>query len=283
MCRYGHGAIAAAVLLALGTTGCEYMGAFSKPPATPDVLKIQPMKKEAPETAAEDKSATEKRTKEKEYYPPAGRLYGSPDGGAATSPIRAPAEKEGKYTLNFDDADLGEVSKVILGDTLKVNYVLSPKVAGKVSLQTARPLADDELIPTLEMLLRMNGAVLIKQGSVYKIEPEVVATINAPGARLGLSGDLPPGYQLRVVPLRYVSVQEMQKVIEPLMPPKSIIRADEVRNLMLIAGSSEELASVLDTIRIFDVDFMRGKSVAIFPLKKALQGMLDMFCFRSRC
>ena len=269
MRRCGHGAIAAAVLLSLGTTGCEYMGAFSKPPVTPEVVKLQPVKKDASETATDDASKTEKKPREKEYYPPSGRTYGSPDGGASSSTSlgRAPTEKEGKYTLNFDDADLGEVSKVILGDTLKVNYVLSPKVAGKVSLQTARPLADDELIPTLEMLLRMNGAVLIKEGSLYKIEPEVVATINAPGAKLGLSGDLPPGYQLRVVPLRYVSVQEMQKVIEPLMPPKSIIRADEVRNLMLLAGSSEELAGVLDTIRIFDVDFMRGMAVAIFPLK----------------
>jgi len=277
MRRSGHGAIAAAVLLALGTTGCEYLGAFSKPYRPPDVVKVQPVKEE-PKSADEDASKVQK-PREKEYYPARGRTYGSPGetersygsaesgGSTVLGGGRGRPEREGKYTLNFDDADLGEVSKVILGDTLKVSYVLSPKVAGKVSLQTARPLADDELIPTLEMLLRMNGAVLIKEGSLYKIEPEVVGTINAPGARLGLSGDLPPGYQLRVVPLRYVSVQEMQKVIEPLMPPKSVIRADEVRNLLLLAGSSDELASVMDTIRIFDVDFMRGMSVAIFPLK----------------
>lgn len=285
MRRSGHGAIAAAVLLALGTTGCEYLGAFSKPYRPPESIKIQPVKEE-PKSEADDASKDQKKPREKEYYPARGRTYGSPseaersygstESGESTvlGGGRGRREREGKYTLNFDDADLGEVSKVILGDTLKVNYVLSPKVAGKVSLQTARPLADDELIPTLEMLLRMNGAVLIKEGSLYKIEPEVVGTINAPGARLGLSGDLPPGYQLRVVPLRYVSVQEMQKVIEPLMPPKSVIRADEVRNLLLLAGSSDELASVMDTIRIFDVDFMRGMSVAIFPLKNVDAGTI---------
>jgi general secretion pathway protein D len=285
MRRSGHGAIAAAVLLALGTTGCEYLGAFSKPYRPPESIKIQPVKEE-PKSEADDASKDQKKPREKEYYPARGRTYGSPGetersyGSAESGESkvlgggRGRREREGKYTLNFDDADLGEVSKVILGDTLKVNYVLSPKVAGKVSLQTARPLADDELIPTLEMLLRMNGAVLIKEGSLYKIEPEVVGTINAPGARLGLSGDLPPGYQLRVVPLRYVSVQEMQKVIEPLMPPKSVIRADEVRNLLLLAGSSDELASVMDTIRIFDVDFMRGMSVAIFPLKNVDAGTI---------
>ncbi|MGI9213023.1 MAG: secretin N-terminal domain-containing protein, partial [Methylococcaceae bacterium] len=59
----------------------------------------------------------------------------------------------------------------------------------------------------------------------------------------------------------------MQKVIEPIMPPKSIIRADEHRNVLLLAGTSEELEGVLETIRLFDVDFMRGMSVGLYSLK----------------
>jgi general secretion pathway protein D len=255
---------ATAVLVALSLSGCDYLGPVTRKQPVPTVLLPQEPRKEpvASETVPEERPAAEK-----EYYPPTGALYGR---GAGERPetVATKAAREGKYTLNFDDADLGEVSKVILGDTLKVNYVLSPKVAGKVSLQTARPLTEDELIPTLEMLLRMNGAVLIKNGPLYKIEPEAAGTVSAPGARLGLVGqDLPPGYQLRVVPLRYVGVQEMQKVVEPLMPPKSVLRADEARNLLLLAGSSDELESVIETIRIFDVDFMRGMAVGLYPLK----------------
>ncbi|BBA36502.1 general secretion pathway protein D [Methylocaldum marinum] len=197
-----------------------------------------------------------------EFYPATGNLI-APGARAEKVP-----SKEGKYTLNFDDADLGEVAKVILGDMLRVNYVLSPKVAGKVSLQTARPLSDAELVPTLEMLLKINGAVLIKEKGLYRIEPEATAAINAPGARLGIAGQsIPAGYQLRVVPLRYVGAQEMQKVIEPMMPPKSVIRADEARNILVLAGTGEELEGVLDTIRLFDVDFMRGMSVGLYPLR----------------
>ncbi|QSA96702.1 type II secretion system secretin GspD [Methylococcus sp. EFPC2] len=248
-------------LLAMSLNGCEYLGPVAQKQPVPKVLLPQepPAESEAAPPAAESKPR-----QEKEYYPPSGGLVGQ---GSPSVPAAQPA-KEGKYTLNFDEADLGEVSKVILGDTLKLNYVLNPKVVGKVSLQTTRPLAEDELIPTLEMLLRMNGAVLIKDGPLYKIEPEAAGTVGAAGARLGLGGrDLPAGYQLRVVPLRYVGVQEMQKVVEPLMPPKSIIRADEVRNLLLLAGTSDELESVIDTIRLFDVDFMRGMAVALFPLR----------------
>ncbi|HUL10770.1 MAG TPA: type II secretion system secretin GspD, partial [Methylococcaceae bacterium] len=118
------------------------------------------------------------------------------------------------------------------------------------------------------MLLQTNGAALIKDGPIYRIEPEGGAVMATPGARLGLAGQsLPVGYQLRVVPLRYVSVKDMQKVIEPLMPPKSVVRADEIRNLLMLAGSSEELESAIETIRLFDVDFMRGMTVGIYPLK----------------
>lgn len=257
------GAVALALL-----TGCEYPGSTGiRKMDIPPALATQSSKaKDEPEPAAipiENRGANKV-----EIYPPAGALFGQPDAAGKESAKKPFHPKEGKYTLNFEDAELAEVAKVILGDTLKVNYVISPKVVGKVSLQTTRALTDDELIPTLEMLLKTNNAVLIQDHGLYRIEPEGSGTVNAASTQLGLSGQsVPPGFQLRVVPLRYVGVGEMQKVIEPLMPPKSVIRADESRNLLLLAGSGDELESVLETIRIFDVDFMRGMSVALFPLK----------------
>jgi len=257
-----HRFVVAPLVVALGFSGCEYMGPAATKPSLPANLAIDTKRPEAETAPIQTEPLEAEAPKPPEYYPPTGHLIG------AGAPAEKRPSKEGKYTLNFDDAELGEVAKVILGDMLRVNYVLSPKVAGKVSLQTARPLTDDELIPTLEMLLKMNGAVLLRDKALYRIEPDATATVNAPGARLGVAGQaLPAGYQLRVVPLRYVGVQEMQKVIEPMMPPKSIVRADETRNILLLAGSGEELEGVLDTIRLFDVDFMRGMSVGLYPLR----------------
>lgn len=255
--------VVAPLVLALGFSGCEYLKPSAiKPGTLPANLTTTGPEAELETIPLQTEPLAQEPPRPPEYYPPSGSVVGP---GA---PIEKPARKEGKYTLNFDDADLGEVAKVMLGDMLRVNYVLSPKVAGKVSLQTARPLSDDELIPTLEMLLKMNGAVLIRDKGLYRIEPDATATINAPGARLGVPGQsLPSGYQLRVVPLRYVGVQEMQKVLEPIMPPKAVIRADEARNILMLAGTGEELEGVLDTIRIFDVDFMRGMSVGLYPLR----------------
>ncbi|MEY2699449.1 MAG: type secretion system protein GspD [Pseudomonadota bacterium] len=262
------------ILPLLTLVGCEYLGPEGyhkiKLPASLTVEK-EPVR----DVAMDDlRDAQTDSLKEPEYYPPSGGLVG---GGhtmlhAGSKPGKGgkagKAAREGKYTLNFDDAEMSEVAKVILGDTLKINYVISPKVTGKVSLQTTRPLTDDEMIPTLEMLLHMNAAVLIHDHGMYRIEPDAQALVHATSSGLGLRGaQLEPGYQVRVIPVRFVGVGEMQKVLEPMMPPKSIIKADEIRNLLVVAGTAEELASVIDTVSIFDVDFMRGMSVALYPMK----------------
>jgi len=95
------------------------------------------------------------------------------------------------------------VAKVILSDILGQNYVLSPKVAGKVTLQTTEPLTKEELLPTLEMVLRMNNAALVKNGKIYHIEPAADALFLS-----DLSASR-TGYQTRVIPVRNVAVQDM--------------------------------------------------------------------------
>ena len=175
--------------------------------------------------------------------------------------------KKGKYTLNFDGADLSEVAKVILSDTLNKNYVINPKVGGSVTLQTSRPLTKEELLPTLEMILRMNGVVLLHEDGLYRIEPAGRALSGARISRFGVAGQrLPSGYRIQIIPLLYIGVQEMQKILTPLLPPKAVVRTDVYRNLLLVAGTSRELENILDTISIFDVDFLKGLSVGIYPL-----------------
>jgi len=251
-------------------SGCDTLGPdlFNKLPLEPvSAIKKPGQPEDTSFGASEGQAPSEEGGKPtRELYTGTGNFVrpGVRPGGSARAP------RHGKYTLNFDDADLGEVAKVILSDTLNVNYVLSPQVSGTVNLQTSQPLTKEELIPTLEMVLRMNGAVLLRDGDLYRIEPEANALQSAQSPRLGRAGaHLPVGYQVRIVPLRYVGVKEMQSILEPLLPPKAILRADPARNLMLIAGTSDELESIIDTISIFDVDVLQGMSVGLFTLKNA--------------
>jgi general secretion pathway protein D len=45
------------------------------------------------------------------------------------------------------------------------------------------------------------------------------------------------------------------------------MRVDETRNLLMVAGTQEELSNIRDTVRVFDVDQLRGMSIGLFRLR----------------
>lgn len=186
------------------------------------------------------------------------------DQKAASRPVPAPRSTPGQVTLNFDGADIRDVAKVIF-DTLRENYTVDPQVQGEVTVQTSRPLARDQLLPTLETLLRMNQAVLVREGNLYKILPAADAVrLGRLSPRLGGGG---VGYGVRIIPLSYVSASEMQAIIAPFLSEGAVLRADVARNLLILAGTPQELANVQSTIDTFDVNWLKGMSIGMFRLR----------------
>ena len=173
------------------------------------------------------------------YEPGSGVFVGTP-----AEPSRVTGE--GNITLNFENTNLREVVKVILGDLLDANYSVDPAVQGAVTLQTSNPLSKDDLIPTLELLLRMNGAALVSQDGLYNVVPRDSAVRGMLAPQLGNSGlALPRGFSVQVVPLSYIGAGEMQKILEPFVNPGNVVRVDTVRNLLILAGGGPELARLL--------------------------------------
>lgn len=170
----------------------------------------------------------------------------------------------GEVTLNFEGADIRDVVKVVF-ETLKENYTVDPQVQGEVTVQTSRPLAKEALLPTLETMLRMSNAVLVRDGGIYRIIPAAGAVQK--GSLVPRLGGGKVGYGVRIVPLRYVSAAEMQAIIAPFLPEGGILRADNARNLLILAGTPQELANVQGTIDTFDVNWLKGMSVGMFRLR----------------
>ena len=173
----------------------------------------------------------------------------------------------GDIVLNFEKTDINEVINTILGEMLGANYVVDPAVTGTVTLATSQPLSRAELLPTLEALLRVNGAVVHEAEGIYSVVPASKALSGSRAPQVRLSGDL--GYQLLVVPLRFIGASEMQSILQPLLPESGIVQVDTARNHLLIAGTQAELEQAKSTIEVFDVDQMRGKSVGLFRLQNA--------------
>jgi|CXWL01.1.fsa_nt_gi general secretion pathway protein D len=243
----------------LSLASCELLG-----PNLAAKLPLPPVKQDKKEQdpaivfkdLQNKKPAADSKAKN-EFYPGNDRFVAD----AGSQKKKAKASGEGSYSLNFDDADLGEVAKVILGDILGQNYVLSPKVAGKVTLQTTEALTKEELLPTLEMVLRMNNAALVKDGKIYHIEPAADALYSSTISPAGR-----PGYQTRVFPIRNVAVENIAEVLKPLVHDKTILHVDGERNMLIASGTADEMARVQDLINTFDIDVLRGRSFGVFPL-----------------
>jgi general secretion pathway protein D len=174
---------------------------------------------------------------------------------------------DGDIVLNFENSDIREVVKTILGDMLGANYTVDSGVTGTVTLSTSRPMGIDKVLPTLEVLLRMNGAVLRKTDGIFAVVPVSKAFGGAMSPQIGISKNR--GYQLLIVPLRYISASQMQSILKPLLPESSVVNVDSARNLILIAGAKIELEQAQATVNVFDVDQMQGMSVGLFRLENA--------------
>ena len=247
------------VLAGLVLSSCESLG-----PKSAAKLPLAPVSKEQKDMVFDQ---LQNKTPIMETAPPKSELFPGTNRFIPETPTQHRKTRgtgEGSYSLNFDEADLGEVAKVILSDILGQNYVLSPKVSGKVTLQTTEALTKDELLPTLEMVLRMNNAVLVKDGKIYHIEPAAEAMYGSSFSAPGSAGRA--GYQVRVIPVKNVAVDDIVKVIKPLVQEKTILTVDETRNILVASGTPDELARVMDMISTFDIDVLKGRSFGLFPL-----------------
>ncbi len=174
----------------------------------------------------------------------------------------------GEATFNFEGESLHAVVKAILGDLLQQNYVIAPNVQGTVTLATPRPVSGAQAMSLLEMVLGWNNARLIWSDGRYNVVPADQAVAGNLSPRTGTPANA-RGYEVRAVPLKYISAIEMEKLLKPYARDRAIVQVDTARNLIVVAGSRAELQNYLHTIEIFDVDWLSGMSVGVFPLQAA--------------
>ncbi len=169
------------------------------------------------------------------------------------------------YDLNFENAPVTTVAKVILGDVLNLGYTIDPRVQGTVTLASVRPVPKAEALYVLENALRMSGVALVRDRTGYRLLPAPEA---GPGG-VDRSLNAAAGQGITVVPLRYVSAQNIFKLLDAFGVKAQTMRPDSARNTLIVSGSGTDRATAVDTILSFDADWMRGQSVGIFPVRNS--------------
>ena len=189
--------------------------------------------------------------------------------GASTGNGNGYADGDG-VTLNFEQADLLEFLRVVFDTILHENYLVDSQVQGVVTLHTVRPVKKDAVLSIVEAALQSNGAAVIRDEGVFRVVPlaEAAGMSGSPSVgRYAPGGSR--GFGIQVVPLKFASALELQKILSDIMPDGGSIRADGLRNVLILSGPRYRLDELLATIRTFDVDWLKGMSFGMFKLQYA--------------
>jgi general secretion pathway protein D len=250
-------ALIALAMLALG--GClqtaSNIGGSKDPPDAYDAVRRADLRPRYPQATADADTGGNAAA-------PAS-YYGTPVEAVAQA---APASEAAEgFALNFENTPVATVAKVVLGDILNVGYVIDPRAQGTISLSSGRPIAKKDMLFVLENALRVNNLVLVRDNAGYRILPATDGTVGGVD-RAGGSDPIEPGYGLTVIPVQYVSGTTLVKLMEGFASKPGTIRTDPSGKLLLVLGSGSERQTAVDTVRNFDVDWLRGQSVGIYPV-----------------
>ncbi|TWB23676.1 type II secretion system protein D (GspD) [Nitrospirillum amazonense] len=176
--------------------------------------------------------------------------------------------------MNFVNADVRSVLDAVLGGMLGLNYTIDPKVQGQVTIRTTRPLARGQALAAVDAALRTQGFAIIGGDGFYQVVPAADAAGQAP-VQTPSAAERTAGFSTAIVPIRHVSVAELDKIVHPLTRQGFIQLADAGRNIFIVNGTAHEIESFTQLVASFDVDWLAGLSFSLHTLQSVEPARLE--------
>lgn len=181
------------------------------------------------------------------------------------------AEEKESRLWNLQDADIHSIINEVSAETGK-NFVVDPRVTGKISLISSKPIKPNEVYDLFLSVLEILGYSAIPSGNVVKIIPNMesaempthVASLKAPG-----KGD---EVVVRVIPLENISASQLIPVVRPLLPQWSNVSAYTPGNVLIMVGRAANLKRIDHIIR--DIDKTSNNDIDIIRLHQTSAAQL---------
>jgi general secretion pathway protein D len=178
--------------------------------------------------------------------------------------VAGPARAE-QVTLNFSNADLVAVINSVSQITGK-NFIIDPRVKGKVTVISSKPLNEDEVYNVFLSILQVHGFATVPTKNAIKIIPDATAKQNsAPFA----SKDGDPDDQLitRVLKIKYINSAQLVPILRPLVAQQGHLAAYAPTNVLIISDRASNIKRI-DRI-IAEMDRKSDSDIEIIKLKHA--------------
>ena len=172
---------------------------------------------------------------------------------ALAAPAQPPAHKvtSGQINLNFQDAEVDSVIGAF-GHRLNKSFVIDPRVRGKISLETPRPVNRAQAFALLKTVLRQQGFAIVDLGDLYKVVPEADAKLQSGPVEIGAASARDGDEVItQVFQLNHESANNMIPVLRPLVSPNNTITAFPGNNTLIItdyAANLKRLSKVIATL-----------------------------------
>lgn len=183
-----------------------------------------------------------------------------------TEPIPQEKKAEEQYImLNFENADIETVISTI-GEMLKINYIVAPGVAGKITIQSHNKIPISELFSTFQTILEFNGYTAVKYGSFYRIVPieqakQQPVPIESGKAQVATKD---AGFVTQQVPLEYVKANDVANIVRNLMPRGTDIVVYEPSNMLIVTAQPAGIAKFLKLLEAIDIPASDRDAVRTF-------------------
>mgnify|MGYP006416916175 FL=1 len=183
---------------------------------------------------------------------------------------KLPEGKKIDITFNFQNADIKEVLKVILGDIMGLNYTIDKRVTGVITLRTEGKFYDNELMDIVQATLNINGFAIVNDGNIFQVLPIQEARSEARIVQLD-SSVKPGGREVitQLVPLKHVAPQAIIPTLRGLLTKAGFVIAPNDTHAIVISDNVTNMGRLLKVIATYDVPFFAGKAMRFYEIKYA--------------
>jgi general secretion pathway protein D len=212
-------------------------------------------------------------------------------GGEASSLKEAADPNKQKIVLNFDKADVVEVTNQIFGDYLKQNYVIDPALRGQISMYLDGDYTKQELLRLITRAYNANNIDIVPQKGLYHIQ----SLQRSPSTQLAVADTLTlkeDRYGLKPViiiyRLRYLDSNQAINTIKYFLTPGRTVGSDPHTNSLIMVEDTGNARTIIEILKTIDMNLLQEVGMEIVPLKalapqvaaqnlEALMGRMELF------
>ncbi|KAB7649126.1 type II secretion system secretin GspD [Polymorphobacter fuscus] len=166
-----------------------------------------------------------------------------------------------QQTINLRDADVRAYIQDVARATGRT-FIIDPRVQGKVSVVSERPLGRDAYFELFLSTLRANGLVVIPaSGGAFRVQPA-----DGAAAQPGGSGSSRNRFVTQVFRLNSIDAASAAETLRPLISREGQVTSNRSGNAIIVADYADNVARVRSLLGQIDRD---RQTTRVVPLKNA--------------